>query len=125
MNRGNQNHEVMNIYWSLKSVPELAALNRKERRRVHTDCLKKHFLWASVTCRSITALLAQIFVSAFGMLICISISEAFGMKPNFWVFLVSSFIVLPIVSFIYFQIAVPVLRPFYCEFIEKKSSVEQ
>jgi hypothetical protein len=102
----------MNIYWSLKSVPELAALTRKERQRVHAECLKKHFLWESANFRSITALLAQIFISAFGMLICINISESLGLKSNFWVFLVSSFIVLPIGSFVYLQIAIPALRPF-------------
>ena len=73
----------MNIYWSLKDVPELAALTSKERQRVHAECLKKHFLWASANCRSISALSARIFISALGMAICIYLSESFGMKPNF------------------------------------------
>jgi hypothetical protein len=115
----------MNIYWSLKSVPELSALTRKERQRVHAECLKKHFLYAPANRRSITALLARIFLTALCMVIGLRIAEAFGMKPNFWVYLVSSFIVVPVGSFVYLQIAVPALRPFYSEFIEKKSFVEQ
>ncbi len=114
----------MRIYWSLKSVPELQALPRKERRRVHEECLRKHFFRAPATCRSITAFLARILISAFGMFICISVSGSFGMKPNFWVFLTSAFIVLPIGSFIFSLIAIPVLRPFYLGIIEKRASVE-
>ena len=36
----------MSIYWSLKSVPELASLTRKQRRRVHEKCLRRHFFHA-------------------------------------------------------------------------------
>jgi hypothetical protein len=109
----------MRIYWSLKSVPELAALTRKERRRVHEECLRRHFWRAPASCRSITAHLAQIFILAGIMFVCISISGACGMKPNFWIFLVSAFIGMPAGSFVFSRIAIPVLRPFYREFIEK------
>lgn len=32
----------MKIYWSLKSVPELAELKASERRRTHRECWVKH-----------------------------------------------------------------------------------
>jgi len=114
----------MKVYWSLKSVPELEALTRKERRRVHQECLQKYFVRARATCRSTTAFFALILITAIGISICTKISESLGMKPNFWVFLAASSIVLPVGSFIFSRIAIPVLRPFYLEFIEKRPSVE-
>jgi hypothetical protein len=113
-------YDLMRVYWSLKSVPELAALTRKERRRVHEECLRRYFLHGPASCRSITAFLAHIFICACCLVVSISIFGGFGMKPNFWVFLASAFICAPVGMFVFSRVAIPYLRPFYREFIEKK-----
>jgi hypothetical protein len=114
----------MSIYWSLKSVPELKALRPEERRRVHLECLREHFLHVPVTWRAATAFFSQILISAFGMYSGISIAESFGLKSNFWVCLAVTLIVLPIGSFVFSRIAIPVLRPFYPEFIQKSGAAD-
>jgi len=52
----------MNIYWSLRGVPELAQLSRRERRRVHHACLQRHFFDAVFSWHAALAL--------FGGIIC-------------------------------------------------------
>jgi hypothetical protein len=115
----------MRIYWSLKSAPELAALTRKERRRVHEECLRRLFWHAPAGCRSITAYLAQMFILAGTMFVGISIFGAFGIKSNFWIFLALAFIGGPVGSFVFSQLAIPVLRPFYPELIDKNACAER
>jgi len=41
------------------------------------------------------------------------------MKQGFWPVLAAAFVGCPAGSFVFSQIAIPVLRPFYQEFIEK------
>jgi len=110
------------IYWTLKSVPELAALTRKQRRRVHEQCLRHHFWYASATRRSITAYLSLIFTI---VIVCIggeSVLSALGMADHFWSIYISAGIGFLAGSFVFSRIAIPVLRPFYHEFIERNET---
>ena len=107
----------MSIYWSLKSVPELAPLTRKQRRKVHEKCLQRYFFRAPATSRSVTAYFAAIFIaSSFGFLGA-TIPSWFGILHGFWFILVGAMIGFEIDRFVLSRIAIPALRPFYREFI--------
>ena len=111
--------DIMNIYWSLKSVPELATLTRKQRRQVHEQCLQRHFFRAPATTRSISAFAAALFTTmAFGVF-GVSIPEMFGAPDKIWFFRFSASVGFAAGRFILSRIAIPVLRPFYQEFIER------
>ena len=106
------------IYWTLKSVPELAPLPRKQRRRVHEQCLRRHFWFARATARSITAYAACILIAAGVVFLGVSIPPLFGVAYSFWFVLLSAWIGFEIGRFVFSRIAIPVLRPFYHEFIQ-------
>jgi len=109
----------MSIYWSLKNVPELALLPHKQRCQVHQKCLRRHFYWARGTVRSITALFVSILAAGIFVSLCISIPSAFGIACNFWFVLVSGLVGIEVYQFVFSQMAIPVLRHFYREFIEE------
>jgi len=58
------------------------------------------------------------------MFVGISIFGTFGIKPNFWIFLASAYIGGSVGSFVFSRIAIPLLRPFYREFMENKACAE-
>jgi hypothetical protein len=107
----------MSIYWSLKNVPELAPLTRKQRRRVHEQCLRLHFWRAPVTRRSIVAYLVLLFTLIGSVLLGISLSSVFGCPNSVWFIGTSAFFGAAIGKHIFSRIAIPVLRPFYHDFI--------
>ena len=108
----------MKIYWTLKSVPELASLTRKQRCRVHEQCLRRHFWYAGPTWRSVVGYSAFIFTVAGFVLAGESILRLFGVGHSFWTTVVCAFIGAVVGSFVISQIAISMLRPFYQEFIE-------
>ena len=110
----------MSIYWSLKSVPELAPLSRKQRRRVHERCLRRYFLRAPVTRRSVVAYLILLAILMSSGFTGLYIASIFGWSDSLAVG-VSAFFGATVGSYIFSRIAIPVLRPFYQEFIETKS----
>ncbi len=105
------------IYWTLKSVSELASLPRKQRRRVHEQCLRRHFWFARATTRSVTAYTASIVSVAAIVLLGITISEKLGLAHGTWFVFVLALIGFEVSRFVCSRIAIPVLRPFYHEFI--------
>ena len=107
------------IYWTLKSVPELARLPRKERRRVHEQCVRRHFLFARATARSLTAYVASILTVGIVVFLAASIRQLFGITYHFWFVLVSALVGIEIGRFIFSRIAIPALRPFYHDFIQR------
>jgi hypothetical protein len=109
----------MKIYWTLKSVPELAPLTEKQRRRVHMQCLRRHFWFAPTTGRSIVAYLSLILITVIILVVGGSILRAFGGAYIFWLDAVLAGIGFMAGSFVFSRIAIPVLRPFYHEFIER------
>lgn len=108
----------MNIYWSLKSVPELAPLTRKQRRRVHAQCLRRHFFAARAAARSISAYLAAIVIASVFIYLGSTIPTAPGVVRGI-AFALSVVIGFELGRFVLSRIAIPVLRPFYSEFIER------
>ncbi len=109
----------MNIYWSLKSVPELAPLTRKQRRRVHEQCLQRHFFRARATGRSIFAFLSGLFIATVVLFLGASIPSSVGIPHSFWFLPISAMVGFGLGRFALSRIAIPVLRPFYREFIER------
>jgi hypothetical protein len=107
----------MSIYWSLKSVPELAPLTRKQRRRVHEQCLRRHFFLARATARSVLAYGAALLITSILVFLGASISAGSGITRSVWL-IVSALVGFALGRFVLSRIAVPVLRPFYREFIE-------
>ena len=107
------------IYWRLKSVPELARLPRKERRRVHEQCLRRHFWFARATARSLTAYVSSIFTVVIVVFLGTSIPQVFGITYHSWFVLASAFVGVQIALFVVSRIAIPVLRPFYNEYIQR------
>lgn len=108
----------MSIYWSLKNVPELAPLTRKQRCQVHEQCLQRYFFRARATSRSITAFLVAIFIASFFAFLGASIPSWFGISHGFWYIPVGAMIGFAIGRFVLSRIAIPALRPFYHEFIK-------
>ena len=106
------------IYWTLKSIPELAPLPRKKRRRVHQQCLRHHFWGAPATRRSVAAYFAMIMTVTVVVVGGDSILSALGIAHSFWTIPVLAFIGVDIGSFIFSRVAIPAIRPFYREFIE-------
>ena len=107
----------MSIYWSLKSVPELARLTHKQRRQVHGQCLRRYFFRARATSRSIAAFFAAIFIASLFGFLGASVPSWFGISHGFWCIPVGAIIGFAIGRFVLSRIAIPILRPFYREFI--------
>jgi len=110
--------DVMSIYWSLKSVPELAPLTRKQRRRVHEQCLRRHFFRARATARSVSAYAAALLIAIIFAIVGASIPAGSGVARSVW-FIGLALVGFELGRFVLSRIAIPVLRPFYCEFIER------
>lgn len=107
----------MSIYWSLKSVPELASLTRNQRRRVHEQCLRRHFFGARATLRSVSAYVAAIVIAIIFILLGATIPKASDVVRGIC-FVASAIFGFELGRFVLSRIAIPVLRPFYHEFIE-------
>ncbi len=108
----------MKIYWSLKSVPELSELPRKQRRHVHEQCLQLHFFRARATARSLLAFLACLAVSAACVSLGVIVCSWIGIPWSLWDTLAPALVGFECGRFVLSRIAIPVLRPFYGEFIE-------
>ena len=108
--------DLMSIYWSLKSVPELAPLTHKQRHRVHAQCLRRHFFRANATTRSVLAFVAALSIA---VIFCFlgSIAPTFAVIPRSVWFIGSVWVGFEAGHFVLSRIAIPVLRPFYHEFI--------
>jgi hypothetical protein len=111
--------DIMSIYLSLKHVPELAPLTRKQRRQVHEQCLQRYFFRARATSRSISAFLAAIFIASIFAFVGTSIPSWFGISHSVWFFPISAVVGVVIGRFVLSRIAIPTLRPFYRKFIER------
>ena len=106
------------IYWTLESVPELSSLTPKQRWRVHSECLRRHFYDAPATWRSISAYLAAVVLPVFIIWGGESVLRSFGLYHGDWVRLVLAAIGAVVGMFLFSRIAIPALRPYYREFIQ-------
>jgi hypothetical protein len=98
----------MNVYWSLKSIPELADLPPRERRRLWRAC------WGKVACHWQVLFVGFGLVpatSAAGLYLAGYLALAIGLG---WplAFLVVLGILCPAAGFIGTQLCVPVARPY-------------
>jgi len=107
----------MSIYWSLKSVPELAPLPHSQRRQVHEQCLQRHFWEAPATRRSVAAYLIWIVMVATSVSLGAWLPRAVGVPDGYWFILISGLLGATVASYIFSRIAIPALRPFYREYI--------
>ena len=89
----------MKIYWSYKDVPELAGLSPSERRRVRRACNWRAF--RSVRC--LTAFLICILCGGIGYALGRSWGGGIGVGIG---------------AFIYIQVAIAYVRPFYADYIK-------
>jgi membrane protein DedA with SNARE-associated domain len=101
-------------------VPELSSLTRRQQKRVHELCYRRHFLFARATARSVASLLAYIFTVASVVLLGNGVLAFLG-SPNYWSTIIFALIGGSVGSFVASRIAIPALRPFYHEFIDGKT----
>ena len=110
----------MSIYWSLKDVPELATLTPQQRSRIHESCLRRQFLGARATHKSIAIYVAFLLCSLALTLLVTGIPELLGFRFSIWFTVVGGTVGLFAGWFLMSRLAIPLLRPFYCEFIERE-----
>ena|SRR5881394_1711021 len=110
----------MNIYWSLRKVPELAALAPADRKRVHEACLRRYFWGAPATRRSLIAYLMLILCPAASMLLTTWILQAFDGTMRIWPMVVAATGGAMFGHFVFSRIAVAHLRQFYSDYIQKE-----
>jgi hypothetical protein len=112
----------MSIHWSLKHVPELASLTRKQRDQVHEQCLRRYFFRAPATTRSGSAYLSAILIASTFAALGAGIPSWLGMTHGFWVIptgaMMGAMMGSTIGRHVLSRIAMPTLRPYYREFIE-------
>jgi cytochrome c biogenesis protein CcdA len=110
----------MSIYWSLKDVPELAALTPRQRGRVHESCLRRHFLTARATRQSVAIYAAFLLCSIALTLLVTNVPELLGFQFSIWFTVVGGTIGSFMGWFLLSRLAIPFLRPFYREIIERE-----
>jgi hypothetical protein len=103
----------MEIYWTLKDVPELASLPPKERRRVHELCLRQHFLYARPTRRSMLAYAACLTCAILVGVLGGDLLRLLSGKESLWLTVGPTTIGMMLGWGIFSRIAIPSLRPFY------------
>jgi len=108
----------MSIYWSLRNVPELASLTRKQRGQVHEQCLQRYFFRAPANIRSVLAFLSAIFITSGFASLASRLPSWFGMPHKFWAIPLGAIVGMTIGRYVLSRIAIPTLRPFYHEFIK-------
>ena len=111
----------MNIYWTLKDVPELASLPPKARRRVHELCLRQHFLCARPTRRS---MLAYAVCMVCALIVGVLGGDLLGLmsgKESLWFSVAAMTIGMMLGWGLFSRIAIPSLRPFYRRFLGEEA----
>ena len=111
----------MKIYWTLKDVPELAALPPKERRRVHELCLRQHFLYARPTRRSVLAYAACLICAILVGVLGGDLLRLLSGRESLWFTVGAMNIGMMMGWGLFSRIAIPSLRPFYGGFIGGES----
>ena len=110
----------MNIYWSLRNVPELAPLAPAERKRVHEACLRRYFWRAPVTRRSLIAYLVLVFSPVAVVSLTFSVAQAFGFSVPLWLSVAAIAVGGVCGRFVFSRIAVAHLRPFYSDYLQNE-----
>src|SRR5262245_18003986 len=110
----------MQIYWSLKTVPELAALPSKVRRRVHESCFRRHFLHARATRYTIAAYVGFMACASLVAIVLGSMPRWLGLPYSWWHGVAALWTGLFVGWYVFTRAAIARLRPFYREFIERE-----
>jgi hypothetical protein len=108
----------MGLYWSLKSVPELATLGRKQRRQIHEQCLRRYFFSAPTTPRSVAAFAVALFTAIAFIILGVNLPPLLGLSASLWISMGSAGLGCGLGRFFLSRIAIPALRPYYREFLE-------
>src|SRR3989442_211695 len=110
----------MKIYWRLKEVPELAPLAPKERRRVHEICLRRHFLCARPTPRSVAAFVALLSCGIAVGILGTALLARVGASDPLWN--IAAMTIGGMLGwFLLTQISLPSLRPHYTEYLTRNA----
>ena len=104
----------MSIYWSLKSVPELPGGGAESMSIVFSiiSSVRRPLHEAS------RLFLAALFTAFIFLFLGVSMPW-FGLPKSFWYIPVSAMVGFGIGRFVLSRIAIPVLRPFYRELVER------
>ena len=104
----------MKIYWTFKDVPELAPLSPPERRMVNRACCG-HTLKSR---RCLVALVVCGLCAGLGCVLGDSLHGVFGFPFSIWQVAVGGGIGGGMGGFIYGQVVIDYLRPFYADYIK-------
>ena len=111
----------MQIYWSLKRVPELSGLSPVERQHVHRACYSQHAVgqsWWSL------GLLLCGLCTAIGIMGGSLVHSVLGVPFSIWQTGLGGAIGGGIGGGIFGQIVISHLRTFYADYIKNKSGRE-
>jgi hypothetical protein len=107
----------MRVYWSLKRVPELALLGKRDRRRVHESCFRRYWLNAPLNKRSLAAYFAMmVYIPAVTILGCALLD---GLPGSGWHALIAMSAGMYSGWYCFTRVAISHLRPFYRDYIHE------
>ena len=107
----------MQIYWSLKRVPELSELSPAERKQVHRACYSQAFVGSG---RFFAALVACGLCAAVGSVVGHSIHSVFGVPFSIWHAAVGAGIGGGVGGWLFSEVSMHCLRPFYADYIKRE-----
>lgn len=123
-----QESKSIGVYWSLKDIPELAALSARQKRRVHAQCVRSHFLFAPLTRRGAFAYGALTLSVAVFTALGSYVPKLINVQSSIWPIICGTALGAWLGTFLFSHIAIPSVRSFYRETIKKdlakKGSVE-
>jgi hypothetical protein len=108
----------MHIYWSLRQVPELAHLAPADRKRVHQACLRRCFLRAPATRRTLCAYLMLILCPGAFVGLTTWLVQAFGGTTPTWLLILIALAGFELGHFVFSRLAMAYLRQFYSDYIQ-------
>ena len=109
----------MKIYCSLKQVPELASLTCSERRRVHDAC-NTTAIFRNRRC--LAAFLLMFVLMAVGFFIGVMLHNFFNVSAHGFIREICAGIGGGIGGFIFSEVTINYLRPYYADYIKTKLS---
>src|SRR3954465_15169137 len=113
----------MQVYWSLKQIPELAGLSRRDRWRVFNGCGRKHHAFnARITHQNVIAYVL-VFLVPFSGVVVSSLLHFENYSDLLCTFPLATGTMVG--WFIYSRLQMNRLRPYYSEFVRKELQKSQ
>jgi hypothetical protein len=107
----------MQIYWSLKRVPELSGLSRTERSQVHRVCYSQKFV-GSIS--FFVSIVACGLCAAGGSILGHYLPSVLGLQYSVWYGAFGAGIGGGIGGFVFSEVSMHYLRPFYADYIKNE-----